>query len=334
MERTSFTCSLEPAACYESAANVLKIYREMSLGKIEKETDGFRTPAAPFALLHPGRTKYSALLIHGLNDSAYYLKDIAQVLYARGMNVVTILLPGHGLNVEDMHQVKYQQWLREMRWGMRIAAQLGENVLVGGFSTGGVLATSAAIESKFVKGLLLFAPAIEVQGPFNIGNRAAILTCLKYINRLTFDNDIAENPVKYKTRSANSVCQLDLLIWNLYSLIGENMFLSRTHKIIEKLAAKIKIPTYIVMTTEDHRVPADAILQFAASMRAPVSALVYTPDSRKISPFPGLEIVGGKTLSHSSLVLKANEYNHQMNPDFERLEKSLQNFIESNFKEK
>lgn len=331
LDRTLLTCKVEPKACYDSAVTVLKIYRELSIKNIQEKTAGYRLPSAPFALLHPQRTKHSVLLVHGLNDSPYYLKDIAEVLHKRGMNVVSILLPGHGLTIEEMHKVEYRQWLRELNWGLRLAAQLGDDVLVGGFSTGGVLATTAVVESKNIKGLLLFAPAIEVQGPMNLGNRAAILTCLNYVNRMSMTtDDLEENPIKYTTRSANSVCQLDRLLSNLYYKIGHSMYFTRTHNLVKALAQKITIPTYLVMTTEDHRVPADSVLSFAENIAAPKRVLVYTPDPSKVRNFAGLELVV-RSIQHSYLVLKTNEHNRQVNPSFAPVERSLNEFLDQNY---
>lgn len=332
--RTSGHCSTEGKSCYDLGVMTFNIYRESRIKEIREKTENTkinRIFSAPFSLLHPERTKYSALLIHGLNDSPYYLKDIAKILHDQGMNVITILLPGHGLTLEDMAEIKYQQWIRELRWGLKIAGMLGENVLVGGFSTGGVLATTAILETNLIRGLLLFAPALQVLGPMNIGNRTSFLTCLKGLNQISYESELEENPVKYGTRSLNSICQLAKLISNLYYKVGESLFFSKTQSVIEKLAEKVTVPVFTALTTEDHRVPYEAIIDFAKAVKGRQKTLVYTPDVKKIKSFPGVEFVVGEAIQHSFLVLKENEFNPQKNPSFGPLERSLNEFLSENF---
>ena len=44
---------------------------------------------------HP-QARGAALLLHGLSDSPYSLRSMAGLLYGRGLNVLTMRLPGHG----------------------------------------------------------------------------------------------------------------------------------------------------------------------------------------------------------------------------------------------
>jgi esterase/lipase len=326
LKETMENCSTERQACYDLGVMRFQAYEAQKIKEIKARTDDKKWASYPYAKLHGRPTKYSALLIHGLNDSPYYMKNIAKILHSHGMNVITILLPGHGLTIRDMEEIQYQEWISEMRKGLRMAADLGESVLVGGFSTGGVLASVAATETELIGGYLLFAPAFEMQ----FGNRRSHVWCIPGLNKLKFETDLQENPSKYGKRSANSVCQLGKLVARLTDKIDENMFFSRTKTLVRKLAAKIKAPTFVVLTTEDQRVPYETILDFASQLRVPQKTLVYTPDVSKIKSFPGVEIVQ-KSLQHSDIVLKENAFSDQQNPAFYTLEESLKEFLNANF---
>src|SRR5579862_8196736 len=53
---------------------------------------------APYELrpVNTGKIRRGALLIHGLLDSPFCVKDIANQLHAEGILVRAVLLPGHG----------------------------------------------------------------------------------------------------------------------------------------------------------------------------------------------------------------------------------------------
>ncbi len=120
---------------------------------------------APFALM-PSKPKGTVVLFHGLADSPYYLRSIAEYLYQQDYAVIVPLLPGHGkLDADaDMQDPNLKQrWYAHVDNIMALAANSSEKVFVGGFSAGGTLATHYMLQhpSK-VQGLLLFSGALEL----------------------------------------------------------------------------------------------------------------------------------------------------------------------------
>lgn len=100
------------------------------------------------------------MLIHGLNDSPYVWTDVAQELVKRGFDVRAILLPGHGNSPEAQLNMSYKRWLQAARDHLELWQGPDDTPLyLGGFSLGGVLATTLALERTDVSGLLLFSPA-------------------------------------------------------------------------------------------------------------------------------------------------------------------------------
>ncbi|MBV9272044.1 MAG: alpha/beta fold hydrolase [Candidatus Eremiobacteraeota bacterium] len=111
-------------------------------------------------LNHGSRTPWSAVLLHGLSASPKQFDAIANLLFERGYNVFTPRLPRHGY--EDRSSASLSQMRAEH---LRAAAsdalaagrELGEKVLVVGFSLGGLLAVHL-VQSERVDRAVAIAP--------------------------------------------------------------------------------------------------------------------------------------------------------------------------------
>lgn len=121
---------------------------------------------APFILLHSQRTKPVIVLLHGLSDSPYYMRSIATTLHAQGHTVVVGLLPGHGIDdpIDVLHsQDLASKWRDYTAQLINIAKPLGNKLVIGGFSTGGALATDYMLDNLTqVDGLMLFSGALRL----------------------------------------------------------------------------------------------------------------------------------------------------------------------------
>ncbi len=308
---TSLSSFSQGASQFEFGKTLFESYRHKKIEEINKITDGYRLPSAPYSLLHPERTKYSVLLVHGLNDSPYYLKDIAEVLFYRGFNVITVLLPGHGLDFTEMNKITYLDWIREVNIGIRIASMLGENVTIGGFSTGGLLSINAALDSPSIKGLFLFAPAIKIkEAKYRVGNRTSALSCLATLGT---NSRLSENPVKYNVISSNSICQLSKLIAFVYKKVGINFISPFANEAIKRIAQQITTPTFVANSMTDERLDSYSIMVFGYNVSGPRANLTFND------------------LRHSNIVLKTNEYNPQFNIHFKKVENHLNEFLKQYF---
>lgn len=106
------------------------------------------------------------LMLHGLYESKYYLKGITNYFLSRNFNVVHITSEGHFRpKNQRMEKVSFKDWKADARKGLEIAKNLGSNVFVFGYSTGGTMAADLALNyPNDVKGLVLFAPALMLTG--------------------------------------------------------------------------------------------------------------------------------------------------------------------------
>jgi predicted alpha/beta-fold hydrolase len=95
---------------------------------------------APYILHHNKVTEKVVILFHGLSDSPFYLRSIAQSIYQQGNNVVVALMPGHGKKQadEDMQDDELaDRWRAHVSEVIEYSTSLGKRRYLGGFSTGG-----------------------------------------------------------------------------------------------------------------------------------------------------------------------------------------------------
>jgi alpha-beta hydrolase superfamily lysophospholipase len=139
-----------------------------------------------FRLLHANPVGH-ALLIHGLTDSPYSMKALAESLHAKGFEVTVLRVPGHGTFPSMMTKMTARDWTAAVRIAARDVASRtppGQLFYIGGYSTGGTLALEytlgALADPKLRKPdrVLLISPAIELTRLAAISNLLEILTVI------------------------------------------------------------------------------------------------------------------------------------------------------------
>ena len=117
---------------------------------------------------HP---RMAVLMLHGLSDSPYSLKALAQGLHRQNMHVVGLRLPGHGTIPAGLAHVHWQDFTEAVRLAARDLRQKtgGQCPLVlVGYSNGATLAveyTLAQMSGEDLprpSGLILISPALAV----------------------------------------------------------------------------------------------------------------------------------------------------------------------------
>jgi alpha-beta hydrolase superfamily lysophospholipase len=123
-----------------------------------------------FRLLHP-RPIGQALLIHGLTDSPYSMKALAETLHGKGFEVTVLRVPGHGTLPSMMTEMSFPDWTAAVHIAARDVASRtrpGQMFYIGGYSNGGTLALNYTLDSmqdsllRKPDRVLLISPAIEI----------------------------------------------------------------------------------------------------------------------------------------------------------------------------
>ena len=180
---------------------------------------------APFILHHNMVTEKIIVLFHGLSDSPFFLRSIAQSLYQQGFNVVVALSPGHGkkeadVDMEDPNLA--DRWRAHVAEIMNLSTGLGEKVYIGGFSTGGALAAEYSLKHpSAVNGVLLFSGALAVAPSVEFLNK---IWGIQWFAKL-LDGEyqtIGRNPYKYPKISRFAAFELLEVIFSVRQLLVQN----------------------------------------------------------------------------------------------------------------
>ncbi len=153
------------------------------------------------------------LLIHGLADTPFIFRDLADRLAARCVRVRAILLPGHGTRPGDLVTAESDQWLEAARAHARGLSDQVDRLYVGGHSLGGAIATMLALEDPTVRGLVAFAPAWQLDGLRDVlwlGTLAEPF--IDFIER-----EPEPNPVKYESLAVNTGDEMGEILGHVQS---------------------------------------------------------------------------------------------------------------------
>lgn len=252
----------------QSSLNAFKTYYEEQFGStqrcLKKELHETKVCSivlrnegnAPYILHHNRVTPHVAILFHGLSDSPFFLRSIAEALHQNGLNVVVALLPGHGLIDADADMQDPQlldRWKSTVSDLIQLSGNMGENSIVGGFSAGATLATHFALNyPQQVSALLMFSGALALSDNAEQMTRIwGMQTIAKWI-----DGNYAthgRNPYKYPDVSLFAVYELMELIREVRSLYQQNA---------------TDIPTFAVHSAVDVSAPFSGIEDFLANNRA------------------------------------------------------------------
>ena len=162
-----------------------------------------------FVLLPLGKPRGSVVLIHGLTDSPYSVRYLAQLWQQRGYVAVAPRLPGHGTAPGALTAVDWETWLAATRLAVREATRLaGADVplhLVG-YSNGGALALKYALDSledshlRQPQQIILLSPMIGVTAFARFAGLAGLPSVFPAFARAAWLNVAPEfNPFKYNS---------------------------------------------------------------------------------------------------------------------------------------
>ncbi|PKO00677.1 MAG: hypothetical protein CVU42_02290 [Chloroflexi bacterium HGW-Chloroflexi-4] len=112
----------------------------------------------------PGKPeqKTAILLLHGFTATTVEVRPMAQFLNEQGFSVAGSLLPGHGVSPEELSQTKYTDWISAVKTAYQDLKSKHQNIIVLGESMGGLCTLWLAAQHSEIKGILLFAPALNI----------------------------------------------------------------------------------------------------------------------------------------------------------------------------
>lgn len=261
--------------------------------------------------LHPGARaqhyKYGALLVHGLFDCPFSLRDLGMQLQSNGIFSRAVLLPGHGTRPSDLIHISYHHWLETLRYGIKSLKNMVDHLFLVGYSTGAALSVYQALIDEDIEGIILLAPAIKIKTP------ADVLVNFRYVAKwYTTQQWVYKEPeidyVKYRSIAFNPVHQVNQLTQIVADLHREK---------------NLQCPLFMSVSREDETISSHTAIDFFSSTNHPKSKLLfytshdrYHPDTRIITRrthYPELRI---KHLSHVAMPFAPTNFHYGQYGDF------------------
>ncbi|MEC5319426.1 alpha/beta hydrolase [Brenneria populi subsp. brevivirga] len=178
-----------------------------------------------YELMPAGAPKGAVVLLHGLTDSPYSLRHIAERYRQRGFVVVGIRLPAHGTVPGALTSAHWREWLAATRLAVReaqhrLAPALDKTLPLHmvGFSNGGALALKYALDAlddpalRRPDRLILISPMIGVTLYARFAGLAGLPAIFPAFAKSAWLSILPEfNPFKYNSFPVNGARQSWLL---------------------------------------------------------------------------------------------------------------------------
>lgn len=219
------------------------------------------------------KLKYGALLLHGLLDCPFSLRDLGDRLQAKGVLCRSLLLPGHGTTPSDLFNVTYQDWIEAVQFGIQSLQKEVDHLYLVGYSTGAALSIYHALQNSSIAGIILLAPAVQIKVPTDL------LAGWQYVKSVLGQNNLQwlyRRPeidyAKYCSIAFNPVRQV-----------------SQLTKVIRELrqTKDLACPVFLAVSREDETISSQRAMDFFSHHKHPDSQmLLYTsiehryPDER------------------------------------------------------
>ena len=90
------------------------------------------------------KKKTKCLIIHGFGGGVHEIKPLAEYMIGLGYDVVCPILKGHSANRKDMNKATYLDWIDSAERELLRLKEMGDEILLIGFSMGGLIAFNLA----------------------------------------------------------------------------------------------------------------------------------------------------------------------------------------------
>lgn len=209
----------------------------------------------------PRARRRGILLIHGLTDSPFLMRDVGRHFQKRCFLVRAILLPGHGTVPGDLLNVAYEDWVKATGYGIDSFAGQVTDLYVAGFSTGGALAVYHALGQQElrhpIRALVLFSPAIRVASPLvPLANWHKVYSWA--VPRGKWDGNLLDerDAAKYESFAKNG---------------GDQVYLLTRALADRQRSRSLDTPVFVALSQDDSTVNSRATIEFFNAITPPAS---------------------------------------------------------------
>ena len=232
-----------------------RIERDYDMRNV-RTADGTVAGAEPFLLA--GTNGRALLLLHGSGDSPQTLRHLGERLNAAGYTVLAPLLPGHGRSPRDFARVSATAYAAAARAALDELRGHHEWIGVGGLSMGGALAAQLAADAADVRVLLLLAPYLAATPQVAWATRTAPFWGLVQPYLSARGERSVHDPAARTASYAYGVVAPKAL----HALL-------ETAQRGRAALAGIAVPTLVIHSRADNRIPDAVATATMATLRAP-----------------------------------------------------------------
>jgi alpha-beta hydrolase superfamily lysophospholipase len=154
------------------------------------------------------------LMLHGLTDSPYSVRSLAENFHAQGFWVVGLRLPGHGTIPAELTRIKWQDWAAASNLGAsHVRERIGPDLpfYIVGYSNGGALAVEYSLRVLYGEnipqpaGLVLISPELGLPAIASMAKFQSALSRLPGLEKLAWQSVMMEyDPFKYNSFPVNA----------------------------------------------------------------------------------------------------------------------------------
>ena len=225
--------------------------------------DGIVAGASPIDL--PTDGSGGVLLLHGFGDTPQTLGYLAAYLHSQGWGVRAPLLPGHGRTLDQFAASRATDWIEAARTELESLRLRYDVVAIIGLSMGGSLATILAAESPDVRALVLLAPYLSM--PTRLRRAAGLHRLLGvFFPFLPGGGD----------RSIRDPAEVGRNLAYRFTTPRLVFELARVVRLGRAAAPRVTVPTLVVQSRQDNRIPPEAAERSFALFTARDRQLVWT----------------------------------------------------------
>lgn len=304
-----------PFTQYIATSRTMIEERRQDLRGSEEHIERIILANTPYELypVHAKKThrklKTGVLLIHGLLDCPFTLREIGMQLQAKGILCRSVLLPGHGTRPSDLMHISYHDWLDTTRYGINSLQSEVENIVLVGYSTGAAISLYESFLNENIAGLVMISPAIKLKSYLHFMTH--------FYHAMRFGSN---DPWLVKSREIDYAKYHSIPYHAVYQV--ENLASLNQQTLLEK---KISHPLAIFISEYDETVCASTAMDFFLQTTNDKNRFyLYTPETKMYQDprmiacdthYPALEI---DRFGHSSLPFSIHNQHYGEHGDYSR----------------
>lgn len=182
-----------------------------------------------YVLAPEGEPRGSVLLVHGLSDSPYSMRTLAETFQSQGFFVVSLRMPGHGTLPSGLLHVSWKDWYATVVLAAKYAAARGgpgRPFMAAGHSTGAALIALYSVRALDDASLPRFTDIHLLSSAIGISRFAALTNVISGLSFL---------PAFEKSRWIDVLPEYDPYKYNSFPVNAANQIYRLTHVLQDAL---------------------------------------------------------------------------------------------------